>query len=131
MATEPVTASSSAYIMTGLIGAIAGPIYGPAVVMFVAATIGGMLALQATKIEPPSKWESTKFLLVAIGLSVSLTGAGVWAVEQFTPLPGTLAIMPVAIFFGAARNKILDTISSLLELVVKVAEKKTSVGAGQ
>jgi hypothetical protein len=68
MATEPISAGSSAYIVTGAIGALLGPVYGPVVLMFFAATIGALLALGNTKVE--DKFEAARFLAVAIGLSM-------------------------------------------------------------
>lgn len=119
MPTEPISAgASSAFILVGAVGAVFGPVYGPLVLMLFSALIGAMLALQGTKIEPSTHWESAKFVLLAIGLSMTLTGFGVWVLERFTALPGSLAIMVVAFFFAAARNLILDTIKRLLDKLV-------------
>lgn len=116
---EPISAgASSAFILTGAVGAFFGPVYGPVILMLFSALMGAMLALQGTKIEPSTHWESAKFVLLAIGLSMTLTGTGVWVLERFTPLPGSLAIMVVAFFFAAARNLILDAIKRLLDKLV-------------
>lgn len=122
MAAEPVTATSSAFILTGAVGAALGPIYGPAALMLFAAIMGGMLALSG--VATATKWEAARFVLVAVGLSLALTGSGVWLVEKFTPLPGSLALMPVAFGFSAARSKILDTIGKLLDVFVNIVSKR-------
>ncbi len=124
MAIEPTTASS-AYIVTGVVGALFGPLYGPLVLMAFAALIGALLALGNTKVE--SKSEGVVFLLVAVLLSLALTGTGVWIVERFTPLPGSLAIMPVAFTFAAARNLIIGFIGKLLDALVGIVSRKGGV----
>jgi len=122
MATEPLSAGSSAYIITGAAGALAGPVYGPAALMIFGAVIGALLALQGTKTD--SNWEAVRFCLIAIGISLALTGAGVWAIEKFTPLPGNIALMPVALFFAAARNMIIGAIQKILDRLVTLTPGK-------
>jgi NADH:ubiquinone oxidoreductase subunit 6 (subunit J) len=122
MPTEPVSAGSSAYILTGAVGAVLGPIYGPAVLMLFAASMGAMLALSREKTD--SRWQAAQFIGVAIGLSLALTGSGVWLVEKFTPLPGSLALMPVAFGFAAARSMLLKFIGDLLDSIVGLFVKK-------
>lgn len=122
MATEPITAGSSAYIITGAMGAIAGPVYGPAVLMLFGAVIGALLSLQGTKTE--GSWEAVRFFAIAVGLSLTLTGAGVWMIEKFTPLPGNIALMPVALFFAAARNMIISAIQKIIDRLVTLTPGK-------
>ena len=121
MSAEPLS-TSSAFIVTGAVGSLLGPVYGPVILMLFAATIGALLALGNTKID--GQWESARFLAVAIGLSMVLTGFGVWVVEHFTPLPGSLALMPVAFAFAAARNMIIDFIGKLLDALVGIVSRK-------
>lgn len=122
MATEPIAAGSSAYIITGAMGAIAGPVYGPAVLMLFGAVIGALLSLQGTKTE--GSWEAVRFFAIAVGLSLTLTGAGVWMIEKFTPLPGNIALMPVALFFAAARNMIISAIQKIIDRLVTLTPGK-------
>lgn len=124
MPAEPITTGSSAYIMVGAIGAIAGPIYGPAVLMLFGAVIGGLLSLQGTKTE--SIMQAFRFIMVAVGLSLALTGIGVWLIESFTPLPGSLALMPVALTFAAARTMIIDFIQKILDKLLTLVPGKGS-----
>lgn len=116
MATEPISAGSSAYIFAGAIGAVAGPVYGPVVLMLFGAVIGALLSLQGTKTE--GGWEAVRFFSIAVGLSLTLTGAGVWVIERWTPFPGNLALMPVALFFAAARNMIINAIQKIIDRLV-------------
>lgn len=116
MSAEPVSAGSSAYIFAGAIGAMAGPVYGPAVLMLFGAVIGALLSLQGTKTE--GSWEAVRFFAIAVGLSLTLTGAGVWLIEKFTPLPGNIALMPVSLFFAAARNMIIGAIQKIIDRLV-------------
>lgn len=122
MPAEPVSAGSSAYIIVGAMGAIAGPVYGPAVLMLFGAIIGSLLSLQGTKTESFSA--AFRFFIVAVGLSLALTGLGVWLVERFTPLPGSLALMPVALGFAAARTMIIDTIQKVLDRLITLLPGK-------
>lgn len=118
---EP-TVTTSAFILTGAVGAVLGPIYGPAAMMVFAALMGGLLAMSRSPTE--DKWDACKFLIVAVGISLVLTGAGVWAIEKWTPLPGNLALMPVAFTFAAARNSLLSFIDKLLDAVVSIFQKR-------
>lgn len=120
MAAEPTT--SSAFLLTGVVGAWLGPVYGPSAMMLFGALIGALLALSNEKTE--SYWHSIRFVSLAVCLSLVLTGAGVWLVERFTPLPGSLALMPVAALFAAGRSKIIGFISDLLDVAVKVIAKR-------
>jgi len=121
---EPAT-STSAFIITGVIGALLGPLYGPFVLMFFAALMGGMLAM--SRAETSSKLEAVRFLFVAVGVSMVLTGAGVWAIEQWTALPGNIALMPVAFAFAAARNSLLSFIDKILEALISIFQKRSDV----
>ena len=116
MPAEPVSAGSSAYILVGAVGAFAGPVYGPAALMLFGAVIGALLSLQGTKTD--DGWDAVRFFAIAVGLSLALTGAGVWVVEKFTPLPGNIALMPVALFFAAARNMIIGAIQKIIDRLV-------------
>lgn len=112
MATEPISATGVSLILTGMVGTALGPIYGPAVLMIFAAIIGGMIALGSTKTE--SKWESFRFMVIAVGLSLTLTGIAIWWLERYTPIPGNIALMPVSCIFAMTRNRILWLIDKLL-----------------
>lgn len=122
MAEPASTATSAAYVFIGAIGAVAGPVYGPVAMVMFAAIIGGLLGLSEVKTE--SKMESVRFVVVSVGISIALTGAGVWIVEQFTPLPGSLALMPVAAIFAAGRSKIVDFIGKILDVAVRIFAKR-------
>jgi hypothetical protein len=91
--------------------------------MIFAAGMGGLLALSREKTD--SRWDAVQFIGVAIGLSLALTGAGVWAIEKFTELPGSLAIMPVAFGFAAARSLIIKFIGDMLDAIVGRFSKST------
>lgn len=105
--------------MTGAIGAWFGPVYGPAAMMLFGAILGGLLGLSEVKTE--SKMEGFYFLLVSVGISLALTGVGVWIVEQTTTLPGGLALMPVSALLAAGRSKIIGFLGGLLDAVVRIA----------
>ena len=112
MATEPITITGAPMVVTGLLGTLLGPVYGQAVLMLFAALVGAMLALGSVKTE--NRWESVRFLGVAVGISVVFTGATMWAVETYTPLPSNIALMPVSCLLAATRNRILWVIDKLI-----------------
>lgn len=112
MATEPITATGSTLVLTGVIGTALGPLYGPAVLMLFAALIGAMLALGGTT--TANRWEATRFIAVAVGISIVFTGAAMWALETYTKFPSNVALMPVSCLLAASRNRILWLIDKLL-----------------
>lgn len=119
---EPTTSTSAAFILSGIIGSLLGPIYGPAIMMVFAAFMGGLLAMSRS--ETQSTWQAIQFVAVAVGISMVLTGAGIWIIEKFTPLPGSVALMPVAFTFAAARESLLHYIDRLFDVFASIIQRK-------
>ena len=113
MATEPISSTSAAVVLVGAIGSLFGPTWSPVVLMFIGSLIGALAMLGRTKTN--SNKEIALFLSISIGLSFVLTGLGVWLVERWTPLPGNIALMPVACFFAVAKDKIVDMVDPILK----------------
>lgn len=102
-----------AFALTGIIAAFLGPILGPMALVLFAAVMGGLLAMSKTP--TPTRVEGIKFLAVGVGIAFVLTGAVVWAVERYTPIPGNIALAPVAFFIAAARGALLTLIDKAVE----------------
>lgn len=102
----------SAFVVTGAIAAVLGPVLGPLVLILFAAVMGGLLAMSRTT--TATRWDGVKFLAVGVGISLVLTGAAVWAVEKYTPVPGNIALMPVAFVIAAARTSLLGLIETAI-----------------
>ena len=105
--------TSSVFVVTGIVAAILGPILGPLVLLLFAAVMGGLLAMSRTA--TTTRWEGFKFLMVGVGISFVLTGGVVWALEQFTSIPGNIAMMPVAFLLSAARGSMLTLIDKAVD----------------
>lgn len=102
----------SAFVVTGAIAAVLGPVLGPLVLILFAAVMGGLLAMSRTT--TATRWDGVKFLAVGVGISLVLTGAAVWAVEKYTPVPGNIALMPVAFVIAASRASLLGLIETAI-----------------
>lgn len=98
----------SLFAATGVIAAALGPVLGPMVLLLFAAVMGGLLSMSSTA--TTTRWEGFKFLAVGVGISFVLTGAAVWALQTYTPIPGNIAFMPVAFVIAAARTKLMGLI---------------------
>jgi len=105
----------SAFAWTGLVATLLGPVVGPLALLLFAAVMGSLLAMSRTT--TTTRWEGFKFLAVGVGISLVLTGLAVWAVERYTPIPGNIALMPVAFVIAAARNSLMG----LIEMAIAAA----------
>jgi len=103
----------SVFAATGVIAALLGPVLGPLAFVLFAAVMGGLLAMSRTT--TTTRWDGFKFLAVGVGISFVLTGLVVWAVQEYTPVPGNIALMPVAFLIAASRNSLLDLIDKAIE----------------
>ncbi|MCY1168499.1 hypothetical protein D9M73_84960 [compost metagenome] len=112
MVNEP---TFSAFAWTGVVAAALGPVFGPMALLVFAAVMGSLLTMSRTT--TATRWDGFKFLAVGVGLSLVLTGAAVWAVEKYTPVPGNIALMPMAFLIAAGRNSLLG----LIELAIGAA----------
>lgn len=128
MATEPVTTGSSAFIVAGAVGTLLGPVFGPVVLILFGGLIGGLLSLSRVKVE--GKLESVVFVIVSMGVSLTLTGACVWGLEHFTPFPGNVALMPVALVLALARTHLSDFLQRMLDIAAKFVAKRAGVSGG-
>lgn len=103
----------SVFAATGVIAALLGPVLGPLAFVLFAAVMGGLLAMSRTT--TTTRWEGFKFLAVGVGISFVLTGLVVWAVQEYTPVPGNIALMPVAFLIAASRTSLMGLIDKAIE----------------
>jgi hypothetical protein len=102
---EPTT---SAFVATGAIAVILGPVFGPFALLLFAAAAGAMLAM--SKAPSMTRMEGFRFIVVGVAIALTLTGFAVWLVERYTPIPGNLALMPLAFALSAGRDTLLKLI---------------------
>nr|WP_319566322.1 hypothetical protein [uncultured Rhodoferax sp.] len=103
----------SAYIVTGAVAAVLGPILGPVSLITFGAVAGSMLAMG--KASTQTRLEGAKFILVGILIALAITGSVSWVLERFLSIPSSVALMPVAAIIGAARNSILALMDRAVE----------------
>jgi len=123
--TEPGPISFS---LLGAAVALAGPVLGPYALIVFAAGVGAGLALSVEK--PSTRAEGFRFWLLATLLALLLTGPCVWAVTAYTPIPGNIALVPVAFGLGAARNQIVLITKQLLDAIAARASAAIQFAAG-
>jgi hypothetical protein len=102
---EPTT---SAYVAMGAVAMMLGPVFGPFALLLFAAAAGAMLAM--SKAPSMTRWQGVRFILVGMAIALALTGLAVWLVERYTPIPGNLALMPLAFAISAGRDFLLKLI---------------------
>lgn len=107
---EPGTAT---FIITTTAVALLGPVLGPNALIVFAAVVGGLLAMSRTPLS--TKVEALKFVAVGVLVALVLTGPFVWAVSTYTPVPGHVALVPMAFILGAARNGVLTLMDKCLD----------------
>lgn len=100
--------STSAFVVTGAIAVILGPVLGPFALLLFGAFAGSLLAL--SKVPTMTRWQGVQFIVVGMVIALALTGVAVWMVEKYTPLPGNLAMMPLAFALSAGRDFLLKLI---------------------
>lgn len=108
--------NTGAFVATGVILAVLGPVLGPALLITFGAVAGSLLAM--SKAETLTRWEAVRFLLVGVFIALAITSAVAWALERYLGVPTNVALMPVAAIIGAARNALLQVMDKLVELAV-------------
>lgn len=106
--------NTGAFVATGVILAVLGPVLGPALLITFGAVAGSLLAM--SKAETLTRWEAVRFLLVGVFIALAITSAVAWALERYLGVPTNVALMPVAAIIGAARNALLQVMDRLVEL---------------
>lgn len=115
----------SAYLLTGFVATLLGPVLGPMALLVFSAFIGALLAMSRTTTN--TRWDGVKFLALAVAISLVLTGAAVWAVQTYTAIPGNVAMMPVAFVIAASRNSIMG----LIDMAIAAAGAALSLFANR
>ncbi len=108
---EPV--GTLTFVITGVAAATLGPVLGPYVLIGFAAAVGGLLAM--SRAELPNKMAAARFVGIGMLVALVLTAPCVWAVERYTPVPGNVALVPVAFVLGVARTGVLSMIDKCLD----------------
>lgn len=110
---------------------LAGPVLGPYALIVFAAGVGSALALSVE--QPMSRLQGLKFLAMGALIALLVTGPVLWAVEEYTPVPASIALVPVAFALGAARNQLLSLITSALGWITAAANAflESRKGGGQ
>jgi ABC-type enterobactin transport system permease subunit len=108
----------SVFAITGVVGAILGPILGPLALLMFAAVMGGLLAMG--RMDTMTRWEGFRFIAVGVGISLVLTGFAVWMMETFTMVPGNIALMPVSFAIAATRNSLPGLMEKAMEFVANL-----------
>lgn len=111
-----------AYLVTGAIAAVLGPVLGPVSLITFGAVAGGMLAM--SKASTQTRWDGFKFILVGVVIALAITGSVSWALEHFLKIPSSVALMPVAALIGAARNSILTLMDKAVESMSALLPRK-------
>ncbi len=101
------------FVVTGVAAATLGPVLGPYTLIAFAAGVGGLLAMSRTPME--SRMHALRFVGVGMLVALVLTAPCVWAVDKYTPVPGNVALVPVAFILGAARNGVLSLMDKGLD----------------
>ncbi len=88
------------------------------------AIVGSLLAM--SKRPTPTRWEGVKFVAVGVAIVMVFNGLAVWVLEKYTPIPGSVAMMPVAFVIAAKRDALLplmdravDALGDVLSTVFK------------
>lgn len=118
--------SASTFVITGVVAAALGPVFGPAVLIAFGAVAGSLLAM--SKADTMSKWEALRFVAVGVVVAMSITGIAAWALERWAGVPTNVALMPVAALIAAVRQHILGFMEQLMGLLAALARTK---GGGQ
>ena len=103
----------SVFAVVGFVATLLGPILGPLALLIFASVMGALLAMG--RVTTMTRWEGLRFVVVGVGISMVLTGLAVWLVEAYTPIPGNIALMPVAFAISLARSSLLGFIEKVLE----------------
>ncbi len=101
-------ASTSAFVVTGAIAYILGPVLGPFALLLFGAVAGSLLAL--SKVPTMTRMQGLQFVIVGVVIALALTGFAVWLVEKYTPIPGNLALMPLAFAISLGRDYLFKLI---------------------
>ncbi len=77
------------------------------------ATVGSLLAM--SKRPTPTRWDGVKFVGVGVAIVMVFNGLAVWALEKYTPIPGNVAMMPVAFVIAAKRDALLPLMDKAVD----------------
>lgn len=122
---EPTT---SAFVVTGAVAWALGPVIGPFALLLFGAIAGSLLAM--SKVPTMTRWEGVKFALVGVAIALAITGIAVWMVERYTPVPGNLALMPLAFAISAGRDFLLRLIERGADAVGSLCDRLLNRGGG-
>jgi hypothetical protein len=118
------------FVLTGGAASVASwlwPDLGKYALIFFGAVVGSLLAM--SKRPTPTRWDGIKFIAAGVALVMVFNGLAVWALEKYTPIPGSVAMMPVAFVIAVKREALLGLIDKGVEglgvLLVRVAKRKS------
>ena len=112
MSPEP---STSAFVVTGAVAALLGPVLGPFTLLLFGAVAGSLLAL--SKAPTMTRMQGIQFVVVGVAIALALTGVAVWLVERYTPIPGNLALMPLAFALAMGRDYLFTLIERAVSAI--------------
>ena len=95
-------------ILVGSIIAWVGPTVGPLLLLVFSATVGSALAMGEH--DTRTRWEGVKFIMMGVAISFVLSGAAVWAVQQYTSIPANVALMPLSFVIAMSRNQLVKLV---------------------
>lgn len=121
--------SNTFFVLVAFIVALLGPVLGPLVLLVFAAAMGSLLAMSKTP--TPTRWDGAKFIAVGVGISFVMSGLACWLVEKYTPIPGNVALMPVAFAIAASRNSVLVLIDKGVGALTAILGAFGSKGGSQ
>lgn len=125
--TEP---TSGAYIVTGAVTALLGPVIGPFALLLFGAACGSLLAM--SKVPMASRWAGVRYVAIGVGLSMALTGIAVWVCEALFNLPASVALMPLSLLIAAGREQLMGLVQRIYGAIAAGFEAFASrKGAGE
>lgn len=109
--------------------AVAGPVLGPYALVVFASAVGCALVMST---EPmPSRWAGVRFIAMGTCVSLLLTGPALWAIQRWTDIPASIALVPVAFLLGLARNRLITFVNQALDAVAAAVSALITAAANR
>lgn len=121
--------STTSFLITGVAAAALGPVFGPYAMIAFSAAVGSLLALSRRPTQ--SRLEGAQFILVGMLISLVLTAPAVWLVEQYTKIPGSVALMPMSFLLAAGRGHLLTLMDKGAEVLGGLLDRVMNRKAGE
>jgi hypothetical protein len=112
------------FVLTGGAASVVSwiwPDLGKFALIFFGAVVGSLLAM--SKRPTPTRWDGVKFIAVGVALVMVFNGLAVWALEKYTPIPGSVAMMPVAFLIAAKRDSIMPLMDVAVEFMSELFKR--------